>query len=91
MKKQYRSCFVGDVSIDYDTNLAVLTDSARNRFNVDLSDENIRKNFNDWFNSVFCKGIAHTLTIFEYITKPISECEDEIYVLNFKNVKNNFV
>jgi len=91
MKKHYRSCFIVDVSIDYDANLAVLTDSVKNRFNVDLNDENIRKNFNDWFESVFCKGIAHTLTIFEYATKSISECEDEIYVLKFKNTKNTFV
>ena len=83
MKKYYKSCFIVDVAIEEGT--VILTDSSKNRYFMDIKVTEKVVNFKDWFRHVFIKGIAQTLTIFEYTSIDISECETEIHIVKFLN------
>lgn len=85
----YHSCYICDVKIDNEKKLAVLTDSSQRQYYVELSDNTYVESFKTWFNCIFCKGIAQTLTVFQYITKDISECESETYIIKFMNLPNH--
>lgn len=86
MIKCYRSCFIVDVKIDDERNRAILTDSVRNRFFVDLSDKSIKKSFDAWLTHVFLDSKTQTPTIFEYVETTIDECEIQLNIILFKNV-----
>lgn len=81
MSKKFRSCFIVDVQFKDD--FIVLADNARNKYYVDLKNKELVKQFKVWFKDVFTKGIAQTLTIFEYDLHDISECETLTAVKSF--------
>jgi hypothetical protein len=84
--KCYRSCFIVDVKIDNTHNKAILTDSTRNRFIVDLSNDTTKKSFDAWLTHVFLDSKPQTPTVFEYTETEINECEIQINIILFKNV-----
>lgn len=81
MKENFRSCFIVDVAID--SKEIVLTDSAQNRYYIDITDTKVVAQFKKWFNTVFTRGIAQTLTVLKYMTYDISECETKLYIEKF--------
>ena len=81
MNRKFRSCFIVDVNFKDD--IIVLSDNARNKFYVNLNNANLVTQFKTWFKEVFKKGIAQTLTIFEYELVDVSECETLTVVKNF--------
>lgn len=89
MKNSYHSCYICDVKVDDTSKVAILTDSSQKQYHVDLNDNTLLSDFNCWFKTVFCKGIAQTLTVFQYVLKDISECETEVYISKFLNLQNN--
>lgn len=77
--RRFHSCFVTDVQAsDKGT---VITDSTRCRWYVRTdSDE-----FKSWLKNVFLKGIAQTLTVFEYVE--VGDAPDvEYHIVKFYNV-----
>lgn len=84
----FRSCFIVDVAIE--SKEIVLTDSSQNRYYISKEDSNVVSQFKKWFNNVFTKGIAQTLTVLQYEPFDISECETKLYVQKFcmKNENN---
>lgn len=64
MNRNFRSCFVVDVQVAEKS--ATLTDSSRNRYTVDLSNDALVDQFKSWLHNVFLKGISQKLTIIEY-------------------------
>lgn len=68
----FHSCYAIDVKVGKQK--ATISDSARGKWNVDLADEDLKKQFKTWLATVFLKGAAQTLTVFEY--KDLSN-EDE--------------
>lgn len=83
MKKYYKSCFIVEVAIV--ENIVTLTDSSHNRYFMNIKDNNKITDFKNWFKNVFAKGIAQTLTIFEYELIDLSQCETEIHIIKFLN------
>ena len=81
MNRKFRSCFIVDVNFKDD--YVILTDNARNKFYVSLKNANLVAQFKTWFKEIFTKGIAQTLTIFEYELVDVSECETKTVVKNF--------
>ena len=81
MNRKFRSCFIVDVNFKGD--IIVLSDNARNKFYVNLNNANLVTQFKTWFKEIFTKGIAQTLTIFEYELVDVSECETLTVVKNF--------
>lgn len=82
--KKFRSCFIVDVSIEHDK--VILTDSSRIRYIVNIANAELKSDFTIWFNTIFQKGIAQTLTIFAYEEKEISECDIELHIIKFLNL-----
>lgn len=62
--KRFHSCFAVDATVSGAE--AVITDSTRCRWHADLSSEDVRAGFKAWLKGVFLKGVAQTLTVFEY-------------------------
>ena len=81
MNRMFRSCFIVDVNFKND--YVILSDNARNKFYVNLKNANLVAQFKTWFKDVFTKGVAQTLTIFEYELVDISECETHTIIKNF--------
>ncbi len=88
MKTMYHSCYICDVKVDYTNKLATLMDSSHNQYFIELSDKKNIEEFENWFKNIFSKGVAQTLTIFQYTTKDVSECETEMYIIKFLNLSN---
>lgn len=82
----FKSCFIVDVAIT--DNDIVLSDSSHNKYYISRANTEVVKQFKLWFANIFCKGIAQTLTIFQYEPQDISECEVKINIVNFIT-KNN--
>lgn len=83
--KCYRSCFIVDVKVDEKQAKAVLTDSVRNRFFVDLTDNAIKSSFNSWLKTIFLNSKTQSPTVFEYVETEVNECEVCLNIINFKN------
>ena len=81
MNRMSRSCFIVDVNFKND--YVILSDNARNKFYVNLKNANLVAQFKTWFKEVFTKGVAQTLTIFEYELVDISDCETHTIIKNF--------
>ena len=81
MNRKFRSCFIVDVNFKND--YVILSDNARNKFYVNLKNANLVAQFKTWFKEVFTKGVAQTLTIFEYELVDISECETHTIIKSF--------
>lgn len=81
MNRMFRSCFIVDVNFKND--YVILSDNARNKLYVNLKNANLVAQFKTWFKEVFTKGVAQTLTIFEYELVDISECETHTIIKNF--------
>ena len=75
---QFRSCFIVDVAIEL--RQIVLTDSSQNRYYIDIERTEVVAQFKKWFKNVFTKGIAQTLTVLQYSTYDVSECETKLIV-----------
>lgn len=81
--KCFHSCFVIDVKVS--ETVAELTDSTKRTWNVDLSNSELTRQFKIWLKFVFCKGIAQTLTVFEY--KDLgSEMDFDMWIQKFCNL-----
>lgn len=76
----FHSCFVVDVKCSGST--AKLIDSTKTTWNVDLSDGDLAQQFKKWLESVFLKGVAQTLTVFEYEDRS-AEMDFEFWVKKF--------
>lgn len=83
--KRFRSCFIREVALFPDE--AVLEDTAGQQWRVDLADKNLAKQFAAWFKDFFMKRTAQELTVFQYETKPVSECELETRVVDFTSLR----
>jgi hypothetical protein len=81
---RYRSCYIVDIIIKNDN--IQLSDSVGRNYIV-ANSEIALESYKKWFNNVFLKGIAQTLTIFEYIIVDISECEMELHITKFLTEK----
>lgn len=79
--KRFRSCFVREVAIYPEK--AVLEDTAGRKWNVGLADKKLAKQFASWFRDFFVKRTSQELTVFQYETFPVSECEIETRVVAF--------
>lgn len=62
---RFHSCFAVDASKASEAE-AVITDSTNRRWHVDLSDPAAKADFKKWLAGVFLRGVAQTLTVFEY-------------------------
>lgn len=81
IKKAYRSTFIVDVQIS-DTEIR-LQDSGRNFFYIKLSDKTACDSFKQWLKNVFLKGVAQTVSIFEYTVEKRDEGEVGMYIVKF--------
>ena len=81
MNRMFRSCFIVDVNFKND--YVRSADTARNECYVNLKNANLVAQFKTWFKEVFTKGVAQTLTIFEYELVDISKCETHTIIKNF--------
>ena len=84
IKKAYHSCFLTDVQIAEDE-IRIL-DSYRNPYYIKLSDKESLASFKSWFKKVFLKGIAQSVSVFEYRLEHREECEVGTYIVKFFNV-----
>lgn len=78
---KFKSCFIVDVSISEKD--IILTDSSRCTYRILKDNKQLLNEFKLWFKNVFSKGIAQTLTVFQYECIDISECEVEMRVVKF--------
>ena len=62
--RRFHSCFVVDVQASEDD--IVITDSTRCRWHVKADSTDAVAGFKSWLKNVFLKGVAQTLTVFEY-------------------------
>lgn len=82
--KAYHSCFLVDVKIQRD--FIILEDTGRNTYYVDRADQIASDSFKVWFKTVFMFGVAQTISIFEYETKPIEEGLSGMFIKKFLNL-----
>lgn len=82
--KSYHSCFLVDVKIS--PGFVILEDTGKNIYYVDRADQNAFMSFKEWFKQVFIKGIAQTISIFEYETRPIEEGLSGAFIKKFLNL-----
>lgn len=87
--KRFRSCFVREVA--FYPEKAILEDTAGREWQVDLKDKKLAKQFATWFRDFFVKRTAQELTVFQYETTPVSECEIETRVVDFTSLRNREV
>lgn len=81
MKKRYASRYITDVAIT-DENIE-LKDSSGFSYYIPKTCRQVVAEFEQWFTNVFIVGKAQTLTVFEYETVDISECEVEMHIVKF--------
>lgn len=81
--RRFHSCFAIDANVTGSE--AVITDSTRCRWHVDLGNAEAQAGFKSWLKGVFLKGVAQTLTVFEYEER--GEAPDaENWIIRFCNV-----
>lgn len=85
--KAYHSCFLTDVKIAKD--LITIEDSYKNVYYVETSNVEASNSFKIWFKQVFMKGIAQTVSIFQYEIKPIEEGISGTFITKFLNLNLN--
>ena len=83
MIAKFKSCFVVEVHRDKESNVARIIDSAHAIYVVDLKNEKLLEKFKLWFKNVFKAGIAQTLTIVQYESVALSECDIELQITDF--------
>lgn len=54
------------VTVHIENKYIMLEDANRGRYYIDMTMTNVVEQFKIWFKTVFSKGIAHKLTVFEY-------------------------
>lgn len=84
--KRFRSCFISDVQ--FTCSEARLQDTSGQFWMVDLKDKKLASQFTDWFKTRFLKRTAQELTVFQYETVEVSECELETRIVNFVSCAN---
>lgn len=84
--KAYHSCFLTDVKIAKD--MIIVEDSYKNRYYVETDNAEAVGSFKTWFKQVFMKGIAQTISIFQYEIKPIEEGISGMFIVKFMNLDN---
>lgn len=77
----FKSCYIVNVSINEKEIL--LSDSCNHTYHINKQNNELLNEFKIWFKQIFSKGIAQTLTIFQYEIIDISECECEIHIVKF--------
>lgn len=82
--KKYVSRFIVDV-IETQHEI-ILRDSSGGEYHINRIENKIVEKYNHWFETVFSKGISHTLTILSVKSVDISECETELHILDFVNL-----
>ena len=82
--KKYVSRFIIDV-IETQHEI-VLRDSSGGEYHINRNNSKIMEKYKYWFETVFSKGIPHTLTILSVISVDISECETELHISDFVNL-----
>ena len=80
--RRFHSCFVVDVQAS--ENDIVITDSTRCRWHVKMDSAEAKAEFKAWLKSVFLKGVAQTLTVFEYVEAGY-EPDVEYQIVKFYN------
>lgn len=81
MKRRYASRYITDVATT-DENIE-LKDSSGLSYYIPKTCRRVVAEFEQWFTNVFTVGKAQTLTVFEYETVDISECEVEMRIVEF--------
>lgn len=81
--RSFHSCFAVDASVSGAE--AVITDSMRMKWRADLSDEGVKAGFKTWLRNVFLRGVAQTLTVFEYEERG-EDPDQENWITKFCNL-----
>ena len=79
-KRCFHSCFA--INVDVVGSEAVISDSTRAKWHVDMSDEKVKADFKNWLKNVFLKGVAQTLTVFEYEIRG-EDPDQEAWIVKF--------
>ena len=80
--RRFHSCFVVDVQVSEKD--IVIADSTRCRWHVKMDLADVVAEFKIWLKSVFLKGAAQTLTVFEYVEAG-GEPDIEYQIVKFYN------
>lgn len=80
--RRFHSCFVVDVQASEKD--IVIVDSTRCRWHVKMDSADAMAEFKVWLKSVFLKGVAQTLTVFEYVEVG-GEPDTEYQIVKFYN------
>lgn len=80
MKAKYHSCFIVDVNIN--DKYVELTDSARGKYYIDVTNASVMEQFKTWLKNDFIAGLPQHATVFKYSTKD-EEGAVEIWIEKF--------
>lgn len=80
IRKAYRSCYIVDVQIADDE--IRLQDSSHCSYYIKTSSKDTMSSFKSWLKNVFLKGVAQTLSVFEYEVAQ-EDGEAKIYIVKF--------
>ena len=82
--RRFHSCFIIDVKCHGTS--AILTDSTRGSWSVDLTDVNIANQFKEWMEKIFLKGVPQSLTVFEYEDRAETSMDFDFWIKKFCNL-----
>lgn len=86
MIRKFSSRYISDVIIS-DTGIE-LKDSNGLSYYIDITNTTVVSEFKNWFENIFAVGKSQTLTVFQYETIEVSECEIEMHIVKFITQKH---